>query len=118
MAKLVRLDGKYYPQGGFGHWCPACDNMHEITVDEPNHSGAKWLFDGNATTPTFSPSVNLCINPPGHHHYQPDLETIRCHYFITSGRIIFCGDCTHGLAGQTVDLPDFPDHACLGFQRL
>jgi hypothetical protein len=29
-----------------------------------------------------------------------------CHYFIVDGRIRYCGDCQHELAGQTVDLPD------------
>ena len=30
-----------------------------------------------------------------------------CHSFVTDGRIQFLGDCTHKLAGQTVDLPDW-----------
>jgi hypothetical protein len=29
-----------------------------------------------------------------------------CHSFVTDGRIQFLSDCTHELAGQTVDLPD------------
>ena len=29
-----------------------------------------------------------------------------CHSFITDGRIQFLSDCTHALAGQTVDLPE------------
>ncbi len=28
-----------------------------------------------------------------------------CHTFVTDGRIQFLGDCTHVMAGQTVDLP-------------
>jgi hypothetical protein len=31
-----------------------------------------------------------------------------CHYFIRAGKIEFCGDSPHNLAGQTVDLPDWP----------
>jgi hypothetical protein len=30
-----------------------------------------------------------------------------CHSFVTDGRIQFLGDCTHALAGQTVDLPEW-----------
>jgi hypothetical protein len=30
-----------------------------------------------------------------------------CHSFVRDGRIEFLSDCTHRLAGQTVDLPDF-----------
>ena len=29
-----------------------------------------------------------------------------CHSFVTDGRIQFLGDCTHDLAGHTVELPD------------
>ena len=35
MAKLVRLDPKYYPNYTFGHWCPGCNYGHEISVDAP-----------------------------------------------------------------------------------
>ena len=31
-----------------------------------------------------------------------------CHSFVTDGRIQFLADCTHALAGQTVDLPEWP----------
>lgn len=30
-----------------------------------------------------------------------------CHSFIKDGKIQFLGDCTHALANQTVDLPDW-----------
>ena len=32
-----------------------------------------------------------------------------CHSFVTDGRIQFLNDCTHALAGQTVDLPDMKE---------
>lgn len=32
-----------------------------------------------------------------------------CHSFVTEGRIQFLGDCTHALANQTVDLPDWTE---------
>ena len=31
-----------------------------------------------------------------------------CHSFVTDGRIQFLGDCTHKLAGQTVNIPEWP----------
>lgn len=38
---------------------------------------------------------------------RPDAgKTHVCHSFIRDGRIEFLSDCTHALAGQTVDLPD------------
>ncbi len=36
-------------------------------------------------------------------------KCVRCHTFITDGRIQFLGDCSHKLAGQTVDLPAWPE---------
>lgn len=118
MTKLVVLDMRYWPGGGYGHWCPACRCGHEINVDTPNASGAKWSFDGNTERPTFSPSINLQINPKGHKHYQPDIATTVCHYFIRAGRIEYCGDCTHEMRGQTVDLPDIPDGRYVTSKRL
>jgi len=37
-----------------------------------------------------------------------DQRGTTCHYFITDGKIEFCGDSPHKLAGQIVDLPDWP----------
>jgi hypothetical protein len=82
------------------HWCPACKTLHEIAVDTPFSNGARWSFNGDLDAPSFTPSVNLSIGP------FEDQHSVRCHYFITAGKISFCGDCTHGLAGQTVDLPE------------
>lgn len=80
---------------GYIHWCPGCDGYHLIWVDKPcEATGAKWTFDGNVSSPTFSPSINIVGV---------------CHYFIRNGMIEFCGDCTHALAGKTVALPKMPD---------
>jgi len=58
-----------------------------------------WTFNGNDEAPTFSPSLLLNgQNPPR-----------ICHSYVTDGRIQFLGDSTHALAGQTVDLPDYPE---------
>jgi len=81
-------------QGNRVHfWCPGCDEAHGITY------GARdaWTWNGDLERPTFSPSV-LVQGPPG----------TRCHSFVTDGRIQYLGDCEHALAGQTVDLPEWP----------
>lgn len=75
------------------HWCPGCEELHAIAVGQPFPNGARWTWDGNMERPTFSPSINVIG---------------RCHYFIRAGRIEFCSDSKHRLAGQTVDLPDIP----------
>ena len=108
MAKLVKLDPAYWPNGGYGHWCPGCDAGHEINVEKPNYSGAKWSFDGNALRPTFAPSINIRVNMPDMNGYQPGISSRVCHYFIKAGMIEFLGDCTHALKGKTVEMPDVP----------
>lgn len=84
------------------HWCPGCRWMHWIAVEHPFPNGHRWTFDGNVAAPTFSPSVHIRMG-------RGSSGTDRvCHYFIRAGRIEFCGDSTHELAGQTIDLPDIP----------
>lgn len=95
-AKLLRR----HIQGGLffhEHWCPGCEAIHLIAVDQPFRNGAQWTYDGNHESPTFSPSINVGPTTP-----------LQCHYFIRAGKIEFCGDSHHALAGQTVDLPDIP----------
>ena len=82
--------------GGYLHWCPGCAAMHMIPVSEPLPNEARWSFDGDLTTPTFHPSVNISWEEP-----TPG----RCHYFLHAGQLKFCSDSTHALSGQTVPLP-------------
>jgi len=82
-----------------GRWiaiyCPGCEVAHAIPVEKPNPAnGAVWRFNGDMERPTFSPSLHLVGF---------------CHSFVTDGRIQFLNDCSHALAGQTVDLPDMPE---------
>jgi hypothetical protein len=118
VSKLVALDRKYWPQGGYGHWCPGCGYGHEINVDEPNSSGAKWTFNNNRYKPTFSPSINMRVNTPDMKEYQRGVASTVCHYFIRNGMIEFLGDCTHSLRGQTVEMPDVPDDKYMTSARL
>lgn len=98
-------------------YCAGCDYNHIIYTDEadlPDYH-AKWSFDGNMRAPTFKPSL-LCRT--GHHvrgmPQPPDCDycgddsdacTI-CHSFIRNGKIEYLSDCTHDLAGKTVDMVD------------
>ena len=92
---------------GSGFWCPGCDDYHGIFVDSADRRTAQWTFNGNVDAPTFRPSllVTWRVPPPREPDDPPDRI---CHSFITDGRIQFLGDCTHGLAGQTVPLPEWP----------
>ena len=51
-----------------------------------------WTWNGDTELPTLKPSVR---STDGHNV---------CHTFITDGKVIFLGDCTHELANQTLDL--------------
>ena len=96
-------------------WCPGCDDVHGI------HTGPDgWTWNGDLDLPTFTPSLLVHMTKwhgtfeehgkwtrPTHANVEPGGQAT-CHSFVTDGRIQFLGDCTHHLAGQTVDLPEWP----------
>lgn len=87
-------------------WCVGCRHPHSVPVrqtgdHEPRPS---WEFDGNLESPTMRPS--LLVNGPGKHHHPSGPI---CHSWITNGRIQFLPDSTHDHAGQTLDLPEYPE---------
>lgn len=79
--------------------CPAC-GQHCVPK-------TRWTLSGTADAPTIHPSIVETCNPPGSRDYRPDAATTVCHIVIRDGRIEFQSDCTHALAGQTFDLPEF-----------
>lgn len=93
--------------------CPGCNTAHRVTVGEG--PGPRWGFNGNAEAPTFTPSVlvrgTVPITDDEHARimageaFEP--TPLVCHSFVTDGRIQFLSDCTHALAGQTIDLPEW-----------
>lgn len=105
MAKL-RLNTE-----GVSFRCPGCGDTHHV----PTSGGHAWQFNGDAEKPTLSPSI---LVRSGHHapHWKPGdncwcgkdygFTCYLCHSFVRNGRIEFCADSTHALAGQTVDLAD------------
>ena len=97
--------------------CPGCNEPHRVQVGAG--PGPRWTYNGNPEKPTFSPSILLksghyCEGQEGKDCWctyearlgrKPPFVCKICHSFVTDGRIQFLSDCTHGLAGQTVDLP-------------
>ena len=76
--------------------CPGCDQEHVIYAKNP--SGVEWSFNGDLDRPTFSPSLRLFrVKHP---------EKYCCHSFIRDGQIQYLNDCTHAMAGRTVDIPE------------
>lgn len=117
MADLIRKDDELV-----SFRCPGCDTTHSINVDSSERP--RWTWNGSADKPTFTPSVLVRSGHhlPGHKPGWPCWCTYNqaelakgnepsgfdcnvCHSFITDGQIQFLSDCTHALAGQTVQLP-------------
>ena len=107
--------------------CPA-GHTHLLPTDwtpsgmerSPHEAGrAAWNFNGNLDRPTFAPSLLwrtghfVTGTPPSDCRLCKGAAAERrtsycgvCHSFVRDGRIEFLSDCTHALAGQTVDLPE------------
>ena len=93
-------------------WCPGCQDHHGVPVD----GSRGWTWNGSLETPTINPSIlvqGVLYGPdklPFKQYRGPaecEATPYVCHSFVRDGRIEFLGDCTHSLAGQTVDLPLF-----------
>lgn len=111
--------------------CPA-GHVHALPTDwtppgmerSPHYANSiRWGFNGDLDRPTFSPSIlmragHYCKTPPVPGRCACDFQERFpgedpwewpcqiCHSFVRDGRIQFLPDCTHALAGQTVDLPE------------
>jgi len=78
--------------------CPGCGIGHApYTKNTPG--GPTWTFNGDVERPTFAPSLLVRWQRNGR-------EPVVCHSFVRAGRIEFLGDCTHALAGQTIELAE------------
>jgi hypothetical protein len=86
--------------------CPGCEDYHTV-----NNT---WQFNGDLDKPTFSPSILLRGTVPITDDEAEKImngeritpKPLVCHSFVTDGKIQFLSDCTHELAGHTVELPE------------
>lgn len=86
----------------FGFNCSGCGHKHYIPVNGDSNT---WSLTGGEENPSIEPSI---LN------YEPvekiidgrsvTVKTKVCHLFIKSGRIEYCSDSQHELAGKTVDM--------------
>lgn len=112
-ACVRKEDGKEVPDGhGYFFFCPGCKEQHAFWVGRSGKSPS-WDFDGNMESPTFHPSLlmyTLTLKPGVEHgkaKFPDDYDrSTRCHLFLKAGRLEFCVDSPHHLAGKVVDLPD------------
>ena len=96
--KLEKVDPPHQFSPDYTFYCQGCHSDHGIWITKRNRKGAIWIFDGNLDKPTISPSINC-----GCDDHQVNY---RCHFFIKAGMIEFLSDCTHSLAGQTVEMEE------------
>ena len=88
--------------GGQIFFCPGCESPHAVNTVK---NGPHWDYNNDPASPTFSPSILItCVWA----HVEPGWKNDVCHSFVKNGKIQFLNDCTHKLAGQTVDLPEWP----------
>lgn len=72
-----------------------------------------WSWNGDTEKPTLKPSIlTKSVAPMTDEQHArmmkgealpPPVEVV-CHTWVDDGKVYFLGDCTHELAGQTVDL--------------
>lgn len=112
-GKIDGSTGKPFPER-WGFYCPGCalqiaaqnpdmgpDTVHLFSVHIANVRDVhRFNFDANR--PTLEPSL-LVTGGSGDR---------RCHSYVRDGRIQFLSDCTHPLAGQTIDLPEIVHPPC------
>ena len=85
-----------YP-GLFAHWCPGCGCAHMLEISSIQADERRLGFDGDVRCPSFEPDI-----------VRVDRNGKFCRYSIKAGRVRYDRECTHALAGKTIDLPDFP----------
>jgi hypothetical protein len=93
--------------------CPGCRGWHGFNrVFNPLPNGARWTWNGDVDSPSFTPSMLEKCGP-----WPEEFMVGRrkaglsefdiCHSYVTDGKIQFLSDCTHALRGQTVDIPEW-----------
>ena len=89
--------------------CPGCGHLHALNDSQTDLKGENrpvWDFNGDYERPTIKPSYLSWSYRKNPETGKYDVETDKCHSFITDGKIQFLSDCMHKLANKTVELPD------------
>jgi len=85
-------DGVKYHHTQYLYMCPGCGYEHAFALKS---EGGNHEFNMNLEKPTVSPSL-----------LQNFVQGQICHSFVKDGMIQYLSDCTHKLAGQTIELPE------------
>lgn len=98
-----------YPEGTVKHGSTG----QRWRVQNKQWVSANWTYNGSVDKPTTTPSVRIFVTDDEDelgNKLETPVERTLCHYFLTDGNLVFCGDSKHIHAGQTVPLPDIPDN--------
>lgn len=109
--RLHQLLNQKNEPSGLAFYCNGCKRVHAVNTN-PNKL---WGFNGDLNKPTLTPSVLVEYkHPKGYSNDNPapldwdgEWVTDICHSFVTDGKIQYLSDCTHELAGQMIELPEF-----------
>ncbi len=97
---------------GEGYVACSKEDATHITIRIPSHNGPLtlpvitkgkrdgtgcWTWNGSTEAPTLRPSVRTTCTD------------FICHSWVTDGRAQYLGDCSHDMAGKTVDLLEDPN---------
>ena len=77
-------------------YCPGCECSHGINDG--------WSLTFQNGKPTVSPSILVKHGRYIDKNDPTKYEAIQCHLFIRNGMIEYLSDCTHKLAGKTVEM--------------
>jgi hypothetical protein len=83
---------RWVRHGLYLYWCPGCNTGHTFDVTELNADGARVGWDGDHLKPTVEPAMKF----------------EGCEHVIRCGVIHYFQNCKHGMAGQSVLMPDYP----------
>jgi hypothetical protein len=91
----------------FLHWCQGCKCGHVYPTKRIN--GPNWAFNGNVESPSFTPSMLIFMPPRKRQDGSMTGQKTICHYYLTDGKLAFCGDSPHEFSGKTVSLEPIPE---------
>lgn len=86
-------------------FAPMRERILPVQISGPRDGTPNWSWNGSVDAPTLRPSV-LTRWTAGDGEWHPGSDRV-CHSFVNDGKVQFLGDCTHELAGQTLELIDF-----------
>lgn len=82
--------------GLLAHWCEACQCGHTFDVHELMEDGRVNGWNGSFSSPSLDKAL------------RHEKDGAVCEYALKGGVLYYLQSCTHGLAGQSRHLIEFP----------